>query len=284
MTINLRNVVGSIQKGSTSAGNRGVELSDENPILSIVDLHVGIDGNPILKGIDITIPSGEIHAIMGRNGSGKTTTANVIMGHPSYEIEGGDVLLEGESILEMEPWERSRAGVFLSFQYPQAVPGLQVGNFLRKSVGSVRGEDAAKGSTFREELKSAMSKLNMPSSFLSRYVNDGFSGGEKKRFEVLQMMLLRPRLAVLDETDSGLDIDGIRTVAEGINDVVRGTDNGALIITHYSRILEHVQPDRIHVMIGGKIIASGGPGLATLLEENGYDWLEQRVAEGEELE
>ncbi|MBP50682.1 MAG: Fe-S cluster assembly ATPase SufC [Euryarchaeota archaeon] len=284
MTIDLKISVRSIQKGPTSGGKRGVHLSDENPILNIIDLQVGIDGNQILKGIDIKIPSGEIHAIMGRNGSGKTTTANVIMGHPSYEVEGGDVLLEGESILEMEPWERSRAGVFLSFQYPQAVPGLQVGNFLRKSVGSVRGDDAARGSTFREELKSAMSKLNMPPSFLSRYVNDGFSGGEKKRFEVLQMMLLRPRLAVLDETDSGLDIDGIRTVAEGINDVVRGTDNGALIITHYSRILEHVRPDRIHVMIGGKIVTSGGPGLATLLEENGYDWLEQRVAEGEEFE
>ena len=259
-------------------------MSNEKPILTISNLHVGIEGTPILKGTDIRIPSGEIHAIMGRNGSGKTTAANVIMGHPSYDIEEGDVLLSGESILDMEPWERSRSGVFLSFQYPQSVPGLQVGNFLRKSVSSVRGDEAAKGSAFREDLKNAMSKLNIPSSFLSRYVNDGFSGGEKKRFEILQMMLLKPRLAVLDETDSGLDIDGIRTVAEGINEVVRGTENGALIITHYSRILEHVKPDRIHVMIGGKIVASGGPGLASLLEENGYDWLEERVAEGEVFE
>ena len=259
-------------------------MSDENPILEIRNLHVGIDETSILKGIDITIPSGEIHAIMGRNGSGKTTAANVIMGHPSYDVEEGDVLLNGDSILELEPWERSRSGVFLSFQYPQAVPGLQVGNFLRKSVSSVRGEDSAKGKEFREDLKHAMKKLNIPSSFLSRYVNDGFSGGEKKRFEILQLMLLKPRLAVLDETDSGLDIDGIRTVAEGINEVVRGTENGALIITHYSRILEHVQPDRIHVMIGGKIVASGGPGLASLLEENGYDWLEEQVAKGEVFE
>ena len=195
-------------------------MSGEKPILAISNLHVGIEGTEILKGIDITIPSGEIHAIMGRNGSGKTTAANVIMGHPSYDIEDGDVQLSGESILDLEPWERSRSGVFLSFQYPQAVPGLQVGNFLRKSVSSVRGDDAAKGAAFREDLKNAMSKLNIPSSFLSRYVNDGFSGGEKKRFEILQMMLLKPRLAVLDETDSGLDIDGIRTVAEGINEVV----------------------------------------------------------------
>ena len=259
-------------------------MSGEKPILVISNLHVGIEGTEILKGIDITIPSGEIHAIMGRNGSGKTTAANVIMGHPSYDIEDGDVQLSGESILDLEPWERSRSGVFLSFQYPQAVPGLQVGNFLRKSVSSVRGDDAAKGAAFREDLKNAMSKLNIPSSFLSRYVNDGFSGGEKKRFEILQMMLLKPRLAVLDETDSGLDIDGIRTVAEGINEVVRGTENGALIITHYSRILEHVQPARIHVMIGGKIVASGGQGLASLLEENGDDWLEEGVAEGDVFE
>ena len=251
-------------------------------LMEIVDLHVGIKETSILKGIDLRILPGEVHAIMGRNGSGKTTAANVIMGHPDYEVEQGDVLLNGESLLEEDPWERARQGVFLSFQYPQAVPGLQVGNFLRKSVASIRGEDAAKGAEFRNELNEAMDQLNIPRSFLSRYVNDGFSGGEKKRFEILQMMLLKPKLAILDETDSGLDIDGIKTVASGVNAAVRGTDSGALIITHYSRILEHVKPDFIHVLIGGKIVASGGPELATQLEENGYDWVE-KVAAAEEV-
>ena len=250
-------------------------MSGQSTLLEIRDLHVGIDGNEILKGIDLKIGPGEIHAIMGRNGSGKTTTANVIMGHPDFDVERGDVILEGESLLELEAWERAREGVFLSFQYPQAVPGLQVGNFLRKSVASVRGEDEAKGSAFREELTSAMESLDIPRSFMSRYVNDGFSGGEKKRFEILQLMLLKPRLAVLDETDSGLDIDGIRTVSEGVNTAIRGTDSAALIITHYSRILEHVQPDMVHVLLDGRIVASGGPELATKLEERGYEWLKE---------
>ncbi|HJM13365.1 MAG TPA: Fe-S cluster assembly ATPase SufC [Candidatus Thalassarchaeaceae archaeon] len=221
------------------------------------------------------IGTGEIHAIMGRNGSGKTTTANVIMGHPDYEVESGDVRLQGEDLLEMKPWERARAGVFLSFQYPQSVPGLQVGNFLRKSVSSIRGDEEAKGPEFRATLKEAMRSLDIPREFLSRYVNDGFSGGEKKRFEILQLMLLKPKLAVLDETDSGLDIDGIRTVAEGVNATIRGSNSGALIITHYSRILEHVKPDMIHVMMDGRIVASGGPELATKLEEQGYEWLQE---------
>ena len=246
------------------------------PLLEIKGLHAGIDGNEILKGINMKISPGEIHAIMGRNGSGKTTTANVIMGHPDFEVAEGDVMLEGESLLGMEPWERARKGVFLSFQYPQAVPGLQVGNFLRKSVASIKGEEEAKGAAFREKLIMAMESLDIPRTFMSRYVNDGFSGGEKKRFEILQMMLLRPRLAVLDETDSGLDIDGIRTVSEGVNAAIRGTDSGALIITHYSRILEHVQPDVVHVLLDGKIVSSGGPELATKLEEKGYEWLKEK--------
>ncbi len=250
-------------------------MPGKTPLLEINDLHAGIDGNEILKGINLIIGPGEIHAIMGRNGSGKTTAANVIMGHPDFDVEKGDVILEGESLLEMEPWERARKGVFLSFQYPQAVPGLQVGNFLRKSVASIRGEDEAKGPNFREKLANAMEALDIPRSFMARYVNDGFSGGEKKRFEILQMMLLSPRLAILDETDSGLDIDGIRTVSEGINAAIRGTDSGALIITHYSRILEHVQPDRVHVLLGGRIVSSGGPELATKLEERGYEWLKE---------
>ena len=253
-------------------------MGKEKAVLKVQNLHAGIDDNPILHGIDLTIPAGEVHAIMGRNGSGKTTTANIIMGHPDYEIESGIVELDGKNLLEMEPWERARAGVFLSFQYPQAVPGLQVGNFLRKSVAAIRGEEAAKGPEFRNLLNDAMKELDIPRSFLGRYVNDGFSGGEKKRFEILQLMLLRPKLAILDETDSGLDIDGIRTVSKGINRAVRGTESGALIITHYSRILEHVQPDKVHVLIKGKIVKSGGPELALELEERGYDWLEDKTA------
>ncbi len=254
-------------------------MASDIPILGIRELHAGIDETPILRGINLEIPSGEIHAIMGRNGSGKTTTANIIMGHPDFEVSEGYVELEGENLLEMEPWERARAGVFLSFQYPQAVPGLQVGNFLRKSVAAIRGEEAAKGSGFRKQLKQAMEELDLAPSFLGRYVNDGFSGGEKKRFEILQLMLLRPKLAILDETDSGLDIDGIRTVAKGINAVIRGSESGALIITHYSRILEHIQPDKVHVLIKGRIVKTGGPELALELEERGYDWLEEDQTE-----
>jgi Fe-S cluster assembly ATP-binding protein len=246
----------------------------DRPLLEIKNLHAGIDGNEILKGINIEIGAGEIHAIMGRNGSGKTTTANIVMGHPDFDVDKGEIKLMGDDLLSLEPWERAKKGVFLSFQYPQAVPGLQVGNFLKKSVASIKGDEAAKGKNFRELLKKSMKELNMPSSFLSRYVNDGFSGGEKKRFEILQLMLITPKLAILDETDSGLDIDGIRTVAKGINAAIRGTDSGALIITHYSRILEHVQPDKIHVLIAGKIVKTGGPELALELEEKGYDWLE----------
>ena len=249
-------------------------MAPDTPVLEISNLHAGIDDTAILRGINLEIPPGEIHAIMGRNGSGKTTTANIIMGHPDFDITDGTVQLDGEDLLDMEPWERAREGVFLSFQYPQAVPGLQVGNFLRKSVAAIRGEDAAKGAEFRKTLKDAMTELDIDKSFLGRYVNDGFSGGEKKRFEILQLMLLQPKLAILDETDSGLDIDGIRTVSKGINAAVRGTDSGALIITHYSRILEHVQPDKVHVLIKGKIVKSGGPELALELEERGYDWLE----------
>ena len=251
-----------------------------NLLIQLKDISLSRNDKSIIRDMSLDINSSTVLNIYGHNGSGKTTTANIIMGHPDFEVTDGGVELNGENLLEMEPWERARAGVFLSFQYPQAVPGLQVGNFLRKSVSSVRGEEAARGSEFREKLTNAMEELDIPKSFLSRYVNDGFSGGEKKRFEILQLMLLQPRLAVLDETDSGLDIDGIRTVSKGINSAVRGTENGALIITHYSRILEHVNPDRVHIMIGGKIVASGGPSLANLLEDNGYDWIEEQVENG----
>tara|TARA_B100002052_G_scaffold128393_1_gene117901 strand:+ start:6579 stop:7346 length:768 start_codon:yes stop_codon:yes gene_type:complete len=251
------------------------------PLLKIDGLKASIGDIEILKGIDLEIMPGEVHAVMGRNGSGKSTTAHVLMGHPDYEVTDGTVDLEGNDLLEMEAYERARAGIFLSFQYPHSVPGLQVGNFLRRSVAAIRGEEEAKGSEFRNQLKQGMEQLGLDRSFLSRYVNDGFSGGEKKRFEILQMMLIKPKLAILDETDSGLDIDGIRTVAEGVDAAIRGTQSAALIITHYNRILEHVKPDKIHVLIDGKIVMSGGPELANQLEEKGYDWVEKEVSSNE---
>jgi len=261
--------------GADPLKQSGLDMAEEG-VLKIRDLHVEIGGEPILKGINLTLRKGEIHALMGRNGSGKSTLANVLMGHPDYDITGGTVTLDGEDLLELAAWERARKGVFLSFQYPQAVPGLKVGNFLRKSVQAVHGDDTLSAREFRAELNAAMEALDMDKKFLGRYVNDGFSGGEKKRFEILQLMLMKPRIAILDETDSGLDIDAMRTVANGINASV---DNAAcLIITHYQRILEHVQPDHVHVLIGGKIVASGGYELAVKLEEKGYEWLEQEAS------
>ncbi|MEE2746905.1 MAG: Fe-S cluster assembly ATPase SufC [Candidatus Thermoplasmatota archaeon] len=243
-------------------------------ILQIKDLHVSIEDTEILRGIDLEIQTGEIHALMGRNGSGKSTLANVLMGHPAYEITAGSIEFLGQDLTEMEPWERARAGVFLSFQYPQSVPGLQVGNFLRKSVQAIRGDDAPGARDFRAELNQAMTELDVDKQFLGRYVNDGFSGGEKKRFEILQLLLNKPRLAVLDETDSGLDIDALHTVSKGINAATTG-DSGCLIITHYQRILDHVKPSHVHVMIAGKIVKQGGAELAMAVEEKGYEWLNE---------
>tara|TARA_Y100001954_G_C15652354_1_gene523351 strand:+ start:67 stop:807 length:741 start_codon:yes stop_codon:yes gene_type:complete len=241
-------------------------------LLSVNDLHVSVEGKEIIKGLSLTIKTGEIHAIMGRNGSGKSTLANVIMGHPAFEITSGTVEFNGTPIEEMEVFERARAGMFLSFQYPSTIPGVQVGTFLRKSVTSVRGESAPSAREFRKELKAHMKSLNMDKSFLSRYVNDGFSGGEKKRLEILQMLLLNPCLALLDETDSGLDIDALRVVADGINSIT--STAGCLLITHYQRLLDHVKPDFVHVMIDGRIVKTGGADLAGHLEAKGYDWLE----------
>jgi Fe-S cluster assembly ATP-binding protein len=241
-------------------------------VLSVQDLHVSVEDTEILRGVNLELKKGEVHALMGRNGSGKSTLANVLMGHPTYEVTSGSVTFHGEDLLELKPWERARAGVFLSFQYPQPVPGLSVGNFLRKSVAVIRGEDAPSAREFRAELNAALEALGIDKSILSRYVNDGFSGGEKKRFEILQMVLIKPPLAILDETDSGLDIDALRTVANGINASM--ADSTCLIITHYQRILEHVQPDYVHVLIDGRIVASGGYELAQKLEERGYEWLE----------
>tara|TARA_B100000767_G_scaffold271283_1_gene296584 strand:+ start:1336 stop:2079 length:744 start_codon:yes stop_codon:yes gene_type:complete len=240
-------------------------------ILRVENLHVHVEGTPILNGVNLIINRGEIHAVMGRNGAGKSTLANVVMGHPAYEITEGEIFYQGQPLEELAVFERARAGMFLSFQYPASIPGVQVGTFLKKSVASVR-DDPPKGRAFRKELTAAMEQLSMDKSFLSRYVNDGFSGGEKKRLEILQMLLLQPTLALLDETDSGLDIDALRIVAKGINEVA--VNSGCLIITHYQRLLDLVKPDFVHAMINGKIVKTGGPELALRLEDQGYEWLD----------
>ena len=241
-------------------------------LLLISDLHVSVDGTPIIKGLSLEIMAGEVHAIMGRNGAGKSTLAYVLMGHPAYEITSGEIYYLGIPLAELEVHQRAKLGMFLSFQYPQAIPGVQVGTFLRKSVQAIRGENAPSAREFRVELNESLKKLGVEKSFLPRYVNDGFSGGEKKRLEILQMLLLKPQLAILDETDSGLDVDALRTVAEGINEIAKTA--GCLIITHYQRLLNHVNPDFIHIMIDGKIVKTGKADLALVIEEKGYDWLE----------
>ncbi|MBT3771761.1 MAG: Fe-S cluster assembly ATPase SufC [Euryarchaeota archaeon] len=241
-------------------------------LLLISDLHVSVDGTPIIKGLSLEIMAGEVHAIMGRNGAGKSTLAYVLMGHPAYEITSGEIYYLGIPLAELEVHQRAKLGMFLSFQYPQAIPGVQVGTFLRKSVQAIRGENAPSAREFRVELNESLKKLGVEKSFLPRYVNDGFSGGEKKRLEILQMLLLKPQLAILDETDSGLDVDALRTVAEGINEIAKTA--GCLIITHYQRLLNHVNPDYIHIMIDGKIVKTGEADLALVIEEKGYDWLE----------
>ncbi len=247
------------------------------PDLVIRNLHANITDTDteILKGIDLEMSKGEIHAIMGPNGSGKSTLSHVLMGHPGYEVTEGEVMFEGVNLLDMAADERSRAGLFLSFQYPFAVPGVTVANFIRMAVNAHRkgGPDGADNPVripeFRKQLMEAMEMLEIDKSMASRSLNDGFSGGEKKRFEVLQMAMLKPRLAILDETDSGLDIDALRIVSGGIN-ALMGPDMGTLIITHYQRILDYVQPDRIHVLVDGRIVRSGGAELAKELETTGY--------------
>ncbi len=228
------------------------------------------DRQEILKGVDLTLDSGETHAIMGPNGSGKSTLAYAIAGHPRYEVTDGEVLLDGENVLEMSVDERARAGLFLAMQYPVEVPGVSMSNFLRSSVTAVRGE-APKLRTFSKEMQNAMKGLSIDPAFASRGVNEGFSGGEKKRHEILQLELLRPKFAVLDETDSGLDVDALKVVSEGINRVKAETNVGVLLITHYSRILNHVKADYVHVFANGRVAESGGPELADTLESEGYE-------------
>jgi Fe-S cluster assembly ATP-binding protein len=241
-------------------------------LLEIRDLRASIGAKEILKGLSLTINEGEVHAIMGPNGSGKSTLANVLMGSPNYTVTGGDIVFKGESLLGKRADERARAGLFLAFQYPVAVPGVTLVNFLRQALNAKRGTDVPIRE-FRELLFKQMDVLEVNQDFARRYVNDGFSGGEKKRAEMLQMAVLEPVMAVLDETDSGLDIDALRTVAQGVNTIMH-PGMGLLLITHYQRLLNYIQPQFVHVLIDGRIVKSGGPELAHQLEETGYDELE----------
>ncbi len=246
------------------------------PLFVIEDLHASVEGKEILKGVNLRVQPGEVHALMGPNGSGKSTLAHALMGHPRYQVTKGRALFKGEDILSLTPDQRARRGLFLAFQYPVGIPGVVMGNFLRSALKARRGEDVPVRE-FRKLLDETLDLLKMDQSFVRRYVNEGFSGGEKKRAEVLQMALLKPEMAVLDETDSGLDIDALRTVAEGIN-ALRGERLGMLLITHYQRILEYVKPDIVHVLYDGRIVKTGGPELAHELERQGYDWIIKEFA------
>jgi len=249
--------------------------------LEIQDLYVAVEGKEILKGIDLVIRPGEIHAIMGPNGSGKSTLANTLAGHPKYQVTKGDILFKGESILDWGPDERGQKGIFLAFQYPMAIPGVTVANFLRTALNAKRKATGTNGNAkaisipeFRKLMLEKLGLLKLDQAFATRYINDGFSGGEKKRVEILQMAVLNPEFAVLDETDSGLDIDALRIVSEGVNTIMN-PNLGILMITHYQRILNYIKPQFIHVLVNGKIAVSGGPELALQLEEKGYDWIKE---------
>ena len=251
-------------------------------MLSIRNLHVAVDGQPILRGLDLEVRAGEVHAIMGPNGSGKSTLAHVLAGRPGYEVNEGEVRFEGRDLLAMSPEERARAGLFLAFQYPVEIPGVSNVYLLKAAVNAVRrarGEPELDAMDFLQLVRRRLALVRLDEQFLHRAVNEGFSGGEKKRNEILQLALLEPRLAILDETDSGLDIDALRLVAEGVNSL-RGPDRAFILVTHYQRLLEHVVPDRVHVLAGGRIVRSGGRELALELEERGYGWLEQAAAGG----
>jgi len=241
------------------------------PLLQIDDLHVSVGGKQILNGLSLTVNHGELHAVMGRNGSGKSTLANTLMGHPGFDVTSGRILFRGIDLIETaaSPDERAKMGMFLGFQYPTAIPGVTLRNFLRTATAAVRGEPM-RVVAFRKQMLAAMESLKIDRSFMSRYLNDGFSGGEKKRVEILQMAMLGPSFAVLDETDSGLDIDALRVVSDGIN-ALRGPERGMLLITHYQRILNYVVPDRVHMLADGRIVKSGGPELARRLETEGYE-------------
>lgn len=257
--------------------------------LEIKNLHVNIEDKEILKGLDLTVEQGKVHAIMGPNGTGKSTLAYTLLGHPNYTVTQGEVHFKGQNVLELKPDERARLGLFLAFQYPVAIPGVTVANFLRSAINSRRraANPEDKGisiAEFRKMLKEKMELLKVDPNFAGRYLNDGFSGGEKKRAEILQMAALKPEIAILDETDSGLDIDALRIVADGVNALI-GKDLGVLVITHYQRLLNYIKPDVVHVMMNGRIVESGGPDLALHLEEKGYEWIREKydsVPEGQE--
>jgi Fe-S cluster assembly ATP-binding protein len=245
--------------------------------LEIRNLHVRTEEREILRGVDLAVRRGELHALMGPNGSGKSTLANTIMGHPGYEVTAGEILVDGENITELAPHERAKLGLFLAFQYPVAIPGVSVANFLRLAINAQR-EEPIKVKEFGQQLRRAVELLDVDEGFTSRHLNDGFSGGEKKRAEVLQMAMLQPQIALLDETDSGLDIDALRTVAEGVAKLHAQQALGALIITHYQRILDYVRPEFVHVMMDGRIVMSGGNELVERLEREGYDRIREEVA------
>jgi Fe-S cluster assembly ATP-binding protein len=248
-------------------------------MLEIQNLHVRTEDREILHGVDLKVAKGETHALMGPNGSGKSTLANTIMGNPNYEVTEGRILFDGEDLTEADPDERARAGIFLAFQYPATIPGVSVANFLRMAVNA-RREEPIKVKDFGKLLRENVELLRIDREFVSRYLNEGFSGGEKKRAEILQLAMLRPEIAVLDETDSGLDIDALRIVSDGVN-AMRGPDMGSLIITHYTRILDYVKPEFVHIMLDGRIVQEGGPELADKLEEQGYDFIREEVAAGD---
>jgi Fe-S cluster assembly ATP-binding protein len=252
-------------------------------VLEIRNLHVSVENKPIVKGLDLTIKQGEIHALMGPNGTGKSTLAYTLMGHPAYTVTAGQVIFKGVDLLDLEPDERARLGLFLAFQYPVAIPGVSVANFLRTAINARRraaspGDKGMPIPEFRKLLRAKMDLLQMPHDFAGRYLNDGFSGGEKKRAEILQLATLEPEIAVLDETDSGLDIDALRIVASGVN-TLAGPELGVLVITHYQRILNYIKPHFVHVMLNGRIVESGGAELALHLEAHGYDWVREKHEE-----
>lgn len=251
--------------------------------LVIKNLQVSVEGKPILRGLDLTIEQGKVHALMGPNGSGKSTLAYTLMGHPMYDVDGGEVWFKGENILELSPDDRSKLGIFLAFQYPVTIPGVSVANFLRLAINSRRADGKKIPiPEFRKLMLDKMKLLEMDPSFAGRYLNEGFSGGEKKRAEILQMAVLSPQMAILDETDSGLDIDALKIVAKGVNSLTT-PDMGILVITHYQRLLNFIKPDVVHIMLNGRVVMTSGPELALELEEKGYEWVREQVGMDEPL-
>ena len=253
-------------------------MSEVSTTFEIRNLTASVEEKAILKGVSLRVEPGEVHALMGPNGSGKSTLANVIMGHPGYDVTGGEILYKGENIVELDPEERARLGLFLAFQYPSAIPGVSVAKFLKSAVDAVAGESKPKPALFLKQLREELKFLDIDEVFINRYLNEGFSGGEKKRMEILQMLTLRPSMAIMDETDSGLDVDALKIVSKGVNKLV-GPNFGLLVITHYERILKYIKPDHLHILIDGKIAKSGGPDMVREVEDQGYDWIRKEFGQ-----